>query len=135
MKKRISREGRKEMKKLIFLRNGCFDYFELIRDKKPNNSYDLDLDIKGLGYKKVEERLGNNFESYEQYEYFYTTCPSLLSAHDYKADPLWWNENEHKWEIYFVEKGKLKNIQEYTDRELRIVHNIEHLYLRGGLDD
>lgn len=123
------------MKKLIFLRNGCFDYFELIGNKKPNNSYDLDLDIKALGYKKVQERIRNNFETYEQYEYFYTTCPTVLNMHDCKADSIWWDKDKNFWQIFFVEEGKPRNIQEYTDRELRMAHNIEHLYLRGGLDD
>ena len=63
----------------------------------------------------------------------FTANPALLNAKNEHSDPIWWQNN--KWEIYFVVKDELVNIQEFTDKELRMAHNIENLYLNGGLDN
>lgn len=120
------------MRKLIFLRNGNNEYNELYKNKFPvNELVDLDSIIQVFGFK----HLVNNFP--KDYKFFITTYPAVLSINvvDEKYNSIWWNEEEHKWEIYFVENGKLKPINEYTNRELRQAHNIENLYLNGGLDE
>lgn len=123
------------MKKLIFLRNGILgdNYFK-VKDNLNLSSHFIDIEFNSIGYNEVLNRLNNSTE-FNLYDYIVTTYPSILSAHDEKSDPIWWNKEKHKWEIYFIENGKLKNIQEYTDKELRQAHNIEKLYLTGGLDD
>lgn len=127
------------MKKLIFLRNGILgdDWFHT-KENLNLSSYYIDVSINTDGYKSIVDKLGLAsviMSEYSRWDYIVTTYPCLMSAHNHKNDPLWWNEDEHKWEIYFVEKGELKNIQEYTDKELRMAHNIEKLYLSGGLDN
>ena len=118
------------MRKLIFLRKGMlFDYPKFLNTDvyKEHHYVYIDYDIQGEGYKRVLQKIENNAIDYEQ-EYIMTTCPELLREH------MWWNEQEKKWEIYFVEEKGLVPIQEYTDKWLREVHNIEKLYLNGGLD-
>lgn len=109
------------------------NYFK-VKDNLNLSSHFIDIEFNSIGYNEVLNRLNNSTE-FNLYDYIVTTYLSILSAHDEKSDPIWWNEEEHKWEIYFIENGKLKNIQEYTDKELRQAHNIEKLYLTGGLDD
>ena len=138
-------------KKLIFLRNGQQD-FNVVYKYIPSNykepwdilngnyelrpelglegmPYDIDECIREKGYVNAVEYLHGMLNNI-----YTTTCPAILSAHDENFDPMWWNEEEHKWEIYFIEDYMLKNISEFTTRELRAAHNIERLYLNGGLD-
>ena len=121
------------MKKLIFLRNGEKDAEKLMK-YDDLICYYIDGEIQLLGFRNFEDKISQKEDILENL-YTVTTYPCLLSLMGNDGNPMWWNENEHKWEIYFVEKGKLKNIQEYTDRELRMAHNIEKLYLSGGLDN
>lgn len=121
------------MKKLIFLRNGEKDAEKLMK-YDDLICYYIDGEIQLLGFRNFEDKISQKEDILENL-YTVTTYPCLLSLMGNDGNPMWWNENEHKWEIYFVEKGILRNVQEYTDKELRIAHNIEHLYLRGGLDD
>lgn len=119
------------MQKLIFLRNGMLiDYYDNLiecEEYKNNTHTIIDSDICTLGFKEIERRLKETDE-YNQFEYLITTCPALLD------NDRWWNDETSRWEIYFVENKELKSIHEYTDKWLRQAHNIEKLYLNGGLD-
>lgn len=108
------------MKKLIFLRDGAIN--RLCLELAP---YNIDIDIECLGYKKALK-----FFQHIENGWFASTCPTILHSID------WWNEEEQRFEIYIpTKKGKLKNIQEFTDRELRRAHNIEKMFLAGVFDD
>lgn len=120
-------------KKLIFLRNGIEDFKSLNFGLEPY-CYCIDNFINAYGYNKTIDMLNNDNFIYRT-DYVMTSCPTILDARNDESDNIWWNEEEHKFEIFFVEDGKLKNISEYTTRELRKAHNIEKLYLNGGLDD
>lgn len=87
--------------------------------------YNIDSDIECFGYKNAL-KLFRDIEN----DWFATTCPTILYSID------WWNEEEQKFEIYIpTKKGKLKNIQEFTNRELRQAHNVEKMFLGGEFDD
>lgn len=131
-------KGDTKLKKLIFLRNGLRDWnlYENSKSYKKTKTYvNIDNDIRDYGYVAVEDgiQLGSYFQ-----EYIVTANPCILNMDTAdNADKFWWNKENNQFEIYFVnqETGKLENIKKYTDKELRMAHNIEHLYLRGGLND
>lgn len=112
-------------KKLIFIRYGvCIENFS-------NFSYPfIDNEILSWGYNKAIKDI---IES--KTEWYITACPTVLSATYDDNEPIWWDDTERTWNIYFIEKGKLRRIQEYTDKELRKAHNICKVYLNGILDD
>ena len=115
------------MKKLIFLRDGeeKLNYVWLYDTINTWDTYNLDIWINEHGYKKAVD-----FAEKFNCKWFLTTCPTMLHSIN------WWNEEEQKFEIYIpTKKGKLKNIQEFTDRELRQAHNVEKLFLGGEFDD
>ena len=113
------------MKKLIFYRDGANICVIMNNTDDERGIYNLNFDINRYGYKNAIKRF-KNIDSL----WFATTCPTILYSID------WRNEEEQKFEIYIpTKKGKLKNIQEFTDRELRQAHNIEKLFLGGEFDD
>jgi len=110
------------MKKLIFLRDGCDVKLSIAAQV---SVLSLDIEIGALGYKKAVENAKKS-----NYDWYITTYPTILRSID------WWNEEEQKFEIYIpTKKGKLKNIQEFTDKEIRHAHNIENMFLGGVFDD
>lgn len=125
------------MQKLIFLRNGLRDWYiyENSKNYKKTKSYlNIDRKIADYGFILIEDsiKIGAYFE-----EYIVTTNPCILNL--YKTDnsgKYWWNEEKHQFEIYLINQktGKLENIQEHTDKELRETHSMDKVYLNGGLD-
>ena len=112
------------MKKLIFLRDGV-GYRLYMEQMDIFNIHNLDIDIGTFGYKKAVEMAQKENDGF-----FSTLCPTILQSID------WWNDEERKFEIYIPnKKGKLKNIQEFTNRELRRAHNVEKMFLGGEFDD
>lgn len=115
------------MKKLIFLRYGRDDVHKLMDffGTPPILPVaDIDIYIQQFGYNKTI----NAIIDYKNEGFYITTYPSILH------NEFWWNKEKGFWEIYFVENNKIKNISEYTDRELKQSHNIEKLYLAGDFD-
>ena len=115
-----------KMKKLIFLKDGeksrkLLKLFYVC----PNRTHSAEWYIHQYGY---EEAINEIKEL--DHEWIMTETPTVLRSID------WWNEDEQKFEIYIpTEKGKLKNIQEFTDKVIRHTHNIENLFLGGVFDD
>lgn len=56
-----------------------------------------------------------------------TDIPTFLREH------CWWKNTV--WDIYFYVDGEFKSVQTLTDKWLREAHNIENLFLNGGLDE
>lgn len=119
-------------KKLIFLRKGNseFQHLTKLNCEIAYQIIDVDKQMFKYGYNNALEIIRKI-----ECKWFITTCPTVLSATDEHNNHLWWNEKKQTWDIYFVENGKLKRIQEFTDKELRKAHNIEKMYLNGVLDD
>ena len=122
------------MQKLIFLRNGQRDAEHLY--KIPHlEMYYPDGEFQLLGFNEFKKRKLANFKDVKYDVYWVSTIPTILNLYNDNNEPYWWNEKESKWEIYFIEDDKLKDIQEYTDKEIRKAHNIEKMYLVGVFDD
>lgn len=118
------------VRKLIFMKHGMlYDYNNFLKTKeyKECTHTCVDVDIQGFGFKELLKRIENNAVEYNV-DYLLTTCPTLLRS------DLWWNEEKGEWEVYFIEKDKIVPISEYTDKWLRKAHNLELVYLNGGLD-
>lgn len=118
------------MKKLIFIRNGKEDLNQLyirIADGEIVNPelgigyflYDIDFDIKYKGFKKTWQ---DGIIASQLNEWYVTSYPSVLDWHQ-----LWFNTETNRYEIYFIENGKLVNIHDINS--FRRAQVIEKLYL------
>ena len=117
-------------KKLIFIRNGKEDldqlYIRTVDDEVVNPDlgigyylYDIDRDIKHKGFKKTWQ---DGVIASQLNEWYVTSYPCVL---DWKQ--LWFNTEKDKYEIYFIENGKLVNIHDINS--FRRAQVIEKLYL------
>lgn len=108
------------MKKLMFLPYGkkekTVENIERILHIRP---FLLEL---SNGYEQDVEFINNT-----EIELFVTAVPTFLNLSD-----VWWNEKELKFEIYFYSNGKIKNIQELTEKWIRQAHNIERMFLNDA---
>lgn len=124
-------------KKLIFIRKGKEDldqiYFRMVDDEIINPElgisyylYDIDEDIRHEGFKKVwkECKLCGQLN-----EWYVTSYPEVLDW-----NYLWYNNEFHKWEIYFIENGKLVNIHDIYPN-IKPFTSITRMYLSNLLGE
>ena len=124
-------------KKLIFIRKGKEDldqiYFRMVDDEIINPElgigyylYDIDEDIRREGFKKVwkECKLCEQLN-----EWYVTSYPEVLDW-----NYLWYNNEFHKWEIYFIENGKLVNIHDIYPN-IKPFTSITRMYLSNLLGE
>ena len=111
------------MKKLIFLRDGEKSR-KLLDYVRANYTYSAEWYIHQYGYEEAINKIKEL-----DHEWLMTETPTVLRSID------WWNEDEQKFEIYIPTETGLKNIQEFTDKEIRHAHNIENMFLGGVFDD
>ena len=123
------------MKKLIFCPHGIYrDVYDIL-DEKPFNDISNDFYFAscGSGYENELE----DIKELKDGAIVVTAIPTFLCHED-----LWYDHEKCKWEVYMVVwKGKKKkkptlvNIHDLTDKEIRLAHNIEKLYLSGGFGE
>ena len=123
--------SKKIKRRLVFLRKGFYD-FPL--KEQTSKLFWLDTLIQSKGYKDMVKFIKNienepffcNLFSDKEEIIFLTTIPTFLN------EKIWWNENDKKWEIYFVDNAhNLKNIQSYCNIPLKKIHLIEKMYLNN----